>query len=272
MSNLNEGYLFVIGDVHGCVDELRELLEKCEERANGQPYKVGFIGDLIHKGDYPVAVIGEVIKLASFDKLAFIIKGNHEDLIQMSPKDETDRYCARVLADESINKFLVPAVSMDALGIKTLFIHGGLCRTSIELLDHIDKLDGVDNAREFFRNLSKKEAKKYERINRILRVNHNGKYEPFNATNIQPGNWHEWFVDKSNAPQGIRVVHGHEPYQEVAIYARPTSEGYRMTIGIDTGCVHGNMLTALVFHNGGLRNFIEVKAKRKYAPSLAPLS
>lgn len=274
MSNLNEGYLFVIGDVHGCVDELRELLALCEERANGQPYKVGFIGDLIHKGDYPVAVMSEVIKLASSDKLAFIVKGNHEDLIQMSPKDETDRYCARVLADESVNKYLVPAVSMDTLGIKTLFIHGGLCRTSIHLLDHIDKLDGVDNAREFFRNLPKKEAKKYQRINRIRRVNlDNGKYESFDATNIQPANWQEWFVDASKAQEGIRIVHGHEPYKEVEIRAHlPSTKGYKMTIGIDTGCVHGNMLTALVFHDGGLRNFIEVKAKRKYAPSLAPLA
>lgn len=275
MSNLNEGYLFVIGDVHSCVDELRELLALCEERANGQPYKIGFIGDLIHKGDYPVAVMSEVIKLASFGKLGFIIKGNHEDLIQMSPKDETDRYCARVLADESINKFLVPAVSMSmgGGGMKTVFVHGGLCRTSIKLLDHIDELDGVDNAREFFRNLPKKEAKKYDRINRIRRVDPgSGKFESFDATSIKPANWQEWFV-MNGKYGGVLVVHGHEPYQNVrTVSHRIPGIGSRMTIGVDTGCVHGNKLTAVVFHNGGLRNFIEVEAKRKYAPSLAPLA
>ena len=275
MSNLNEGYLFVIGDVHSCVDELKSLIEKCKEYAADKPYKFGFVGDLFHKGPYAVGVASVIINLAIFDRLAFIVKGNHEELVMHSPKNETDRYCGRVLADPEINKYLVPAISMNSGGNYHLFLHGGLCKTSISLLDHIDEIDGLDNAREFFKSLSNKDKKTYKRINRVIRVDQNGKFLGFNANDIQPGNWQEWFVRNCSAyifrgaSRTLRVVHGHEPCESINAVYSAYSNG--STFGIDTGCCHGNKLTALAFYDGDIDISFDVKAKEKYAPSLAPM-
>lgn len=273
MSNLNEGYLFVIGDVHSCVDELKSLIEKCKEHAADKPYKFGFVGDLFHKGPYAVGVASVIINLASFDRLAFIVKGNHEELVMHSPKNETDRYCGRVLTDPSINRYLVPAISMNAGNDnhhRTLFVHGGLCRTSIKLIDHVDKLNGLENAREFFESLSNKDKKMFKRINRVIRVDQNGKFKNFDANDIQPGNWQEWFVRNYKEPYyTLRVVHGHEPCESVNSVYSAYSNG--STFGIDTGCCHGNKLTALAFYNGDIDQFLFVKANERYASSLAPM-
>ena len=47
--------VLVVGDVHGCFEELRDLLEMaCDEREN--PFVV-FVGDMINKGPQSVAVL-----------------------------------------------------------------------------------------------------------------------------------------------------------------------------------------------------------------------
>ncbi|MBX3228170.1 MAG: metallophosphoesterase [Labilithrix sp.] len=65
-----------IGDVHGCLEELRELLRAVDYRAGED--RLVFVGDLVDRGPDPVGVVREVRALeARGDVLA--IMGNHEE-------------------------------------------------------------------------------------------------------------------------------------------------------------------------------------------------
>jgi len=53
-SLLGGGRLIIVGDVHGCVKELRELLDKAGY-VDGED-SVVLVGDLVDKGPYPLEV------------------------------------------------------------------------------------------------------------------------------------------------------------------------------------------------------------------------
>lgn len=78
MMDLNNIYpagtrYIVIGDVHGCYDELMELLEKMKYR-KGEDVII-FCGDLIDRGPK----IDEVLRFARTTPRVHSVKGNHED-------------------------------------------------------------------------------------------------------------------------------------------------------------------------------------------------
>lgn len=77
-------YVDIIGDVHGCLKELRLLLEKLGYRERGGVYRhsqgrvLVFVGDLCDRGPNSLGVISLVKRLV--DKgLAYHCKGNHDD-------------------------------------------------------------------------------------------------------------------------------------------------------------------------------------------------
>jgi hypothetical protein len=74
-SNLDVGKdakIIIVGDVHGCLDELKLLLVKCEYQKNID--KLVFVGDLVNKGPYSA----EVVKFVR-DIGASCVRGNHDD-------------------------------------------------------------------------------------------------------------------------------------------------------------------------------------------------
>ena len=60
----------VIGDVHGCSEELRSLLRACDHQASD---KVVFVGDLVAKGPDSRGVLAIVRELSAQSVL-----GNHD--------------------------------------------------------------------------------------------------------------------------------------------------------------------------------------------------
>lgn len=60
-----------IGDVHGCPDELKEMIEKLRTRSRD---RVIMLGDLINRGPAPAEVVRFV-----YNEGLECIKGNHED-------------------------------------------------------------------------------------------------------------------------------------------------------------------------------------------------
>ncbi len=64
----------VIGDVHGCIETLRALLEKVASLLNGEPYKLYFVGDLIDRGPSSDRVCDLVMA-----KGATCVLGGHEE-------------------------------------------------------------------------------------------------------------------------------------------------------------------------------------------------
>ena len=65
----------IIGDIHGCIDELKSLVSKIAITSNDELF---FIGDLIDKGPDSVAVVKYVYALSKKNKTILIL-GNHEE-------------------------------------------------------------------------------------------------------------------------------------------------------------------------------------------------
>ena len=70
---------YAIGDVHGHVDKLRKLIERCREHADSRPMRIVLIGDYIDRGPDSNGVIGELSGLQRSRPFEVIcLRGNHE--------------------------------------------------------------------------------------------------------------------------------------------------------------------------------------------------
>ncbi len=74
---MSEPRTFVVGDLHGCVEELERLLEALEP---GGADTVVFLGDYIDRGPSPRGVIDRLLRLRHEGPRCVFLRGNHEDM------------------------------------------------------------------------------------------------------------------------------------------------------------------------------------------------
>ncbi|MCX2696938.1 metallophosphoesterase family protein [Ochrobactrum chromiisoli] len=72
---------YAIGDVHGCADLLQKMLSTIEADADGEPYRVIFLGDIIDRGSNSRAAMELVCHTLDTLPGSFLIQGNHEELL-----------------------------------------------------------------------------------------------------------------------------------------------------------------------------------------------
>lgn len=73
---------YAVGDVHGCLDFLNEILARIEADAAGRPYRLVCLGDYIDRGPDSAGVIAHLMLLqARRPDRVVCLKGNHEDLM-----------------------------------------------------------------------------------------------------------------------------------------------------------------------------------------------
>ncbi|MFC1862835.1 metallophosphoesterase family protein [Thermodesulfobacteriota bacterium] len=70
--------VFIVGDIHGCLDMLRELIDKIEWRPKKD--RLIFLGDYVDRGRDPKGVIDFLLELKEESDLVQCLLGNHEDL------------------------------------------------------------------------------------------------------------------------------------------------------------------------------------------------
>ncbi|MCC7360357.1 MAG: metallophosphoesterase [Anaerolineales bacterium] len=233
----------LIGDVHGCFDELLLLLEQLGyhlgERVTPPPGRTAvFVGDLVDRGPRATAVLALVMGLAA-ESAALCVAGNHDNklLRQMQGRHvhlthglaesvaqlarETPEFRARVLA------FLGGLTSHYVLDSGRLVVaHGGLK----------ESLHGRDDlaVREF--SLYGATTGATDALGLPVRLN--------------------WAADYHGA---ALVVYGHTPVAE------PLWQNN--TVNLDTGCVFGGRLSALRYPE---RQIVAVPALRRYAEPRRP--
>lgn len=221
----------IIGDVHSCAEELQELITLAKQKY--PQHGLVFVGDLFDRGPDPVLVAKLLL-----DSNAYWVPGNHDlRLIKIKeghkPKeewlkpeyDETYKTIKLLteagLLDSVLNK--MPQQSQCIVGADTstlVVVHGGLA-------EH-------DSGR-FNRS--------------IQRRNQYGLLE-----DTQPGqaptrlDWQGMYVRNSGK---FPVVCGHAVV--------PRAEWRGNTIDIDTGCVYGGQLTALVWPE---KELLQVRAHK----------
>ena len=88
---MNDTITFAVGDVHGCHDRLRRLLELCADYAADRPYRLVMLGDYIDRGPDSAGVVGYLRALQSAAAHEIIcLRGNHEDLMLRAVDDDED--------------------------------------------------------------------------------------------------------------------------------------------------------------------------------------
>jgi serine/threonine protein phosphatase 1 len=198
--------IFIIGDIHGCLDMLKRMLEKIPWDPGGD--RLIFVGDYIDRGEDPKGVVEYILELEKCSSRIECLMGNHEaaflDYLEGKEKKlflmnggyqtlesyDTER--------EGPENHLVPKTHMD-------FYHS--LKSYLELEDyyvvHAGFKPGVPPEKQSFEDLI-------------------------------------WIRDPfifSAHDFGKRVIFGHTPFSEPLVLDNK--------IGLDTGAVYGNKLTCL---------------------------
>ncbi|PSR33900.1 MAG: polynucleotide kinase-phosphatase [Sulfobacillus benefaciens] len=247
----DHGPFDIIGDVHGCFDELHALVEKLGYHILQDPKgayqvrhpesrKLVFLGDLVDRGP-KIADVLRFVMDAVDSGTALCVPGNHESKLLRKLKglpvtvshglqetlDQLDR--ENDAFRERTKKFLDGLVSHYVLDSGRLIVaHAGLPETMHGR--------GSAKVREF-----------------ALYGETTGETDEFGLP-IR----YNWASDyRGNA----MVVYGHTPV--------PQPEWLNRTINIDTGCVFGGRLTALRYPENQL---VDEAARRVYTDPIRPLN
>lgn len=77
----SSGITYAIGDVHGCAELLQKMLTTIEADADGEQYRVIFLGDIIDRGPDSRAAMELVCRKLDALPGSYLIQGNHEELL-----------------------------------------------------------------------------------------------------------------------------------------------------------------------------------------------
>src|SRR5665213_4024688 len=236
----------IIGDVHGCFDELVELIRKLGHGVNETAFtvqpvngrKLVFVGDLVDRGPKVPQVL-KLVMNAVASGAALCVPGNHdaklmrklrgrevqvthglaESLAQLANEPEEFRKCVAEFIDDLVSHYVLD----DG---KLVVAHAGMKESM--------QGRGSGAVREF-----------------ALFGETTGETDEFGL----PVRYN-WAAEYRGTAM---VVYGHTPV--------PKPEWLNRTINIDTGCVFGGKLTALRYPE---KELISVPAKNTYAESRKP--
>jgi serine/threonine protein phosphatase 1 len=203
---MSEEKIFVIGDIHGCLEMLKRLVDKIEW--NPASDRLIFIGDYIDRGENSKGVVDFILKLKEDSTFIQCLIGNHEQMFI--------DYLSGVDSQSSL-------------------LNGGL--TTLRSYEEMRR--GKDNPLippshlDFFSSLlTMIELEHYYIV-------HAG-FQPHIEIEDQSLNDMIWIREEfiySDYNFGKLVIFGHTPFNSPLIM--------KNKIGIDTGAVFGNYLTCL---------------------------
>lgn len=251
--------LVVVGDVHGCKQELEELLRKVE--FNDKNDHLILAGDIIAKGPDSPGVVALAQKLG-----ASCVRGNHEDKVLLS------------IAESSEHHKIVPESDENPEGIPD--------NVEVES-SHSDK-----NLRKLVKQFSKAQINWLQQCPVILQVGkvphigevvvvHAGlvpgialeQQDPFQCMNMRTidlktrlpseGRDHTHWEKFWNHQQ--KKLAKHE--RTTVIYGHDAKRGLNVqkhSFGLDSNCVRGGQLTAMVIDASGNSKIVQVDCKTNY--------
>ncbi len=240
----------IIGDVHGCFDELVELLEELGYGISIQPEgdiivkppqgrKAVFVGDFVDRGPKVAEVLRLVMAMQKTDA-AICVPGNH------------DVKLVRALLGKKVNPTHGLAESLSQLEKESTEF-----KTQIaEFLDGLVSHCVLDNRKLVVAHAGMKAE---------LQGRASGRVREFALYGETTGETDEFGLPiRLNWTDEYRgaatVVYGHTPV--------PEPQWVNRTINIDTGCVFGGKLTALRYPE---KELVSVSAHRTYYEPTKPL-
>lgn len=220
---LMTGRLIAVGDIHGCHAEFAELLNQLELKAGD---RVVLLGDLVNRGPDSTKVIDLARSVGAVSLL-----GNHELRLLKFRKTGDRKY----MKEHDLETFdsLRPddwaylesmKLTFEEPELNTVFVHGG------------------------FMPGEPWQKQPSEVVTRIQVIDKEGRPRK-RADAPDAPSW----ADLWGGPPF--VVYGHTP--------RPDVYRLKWSLGIDTGCVMGGLLTAYILPE---RRILQVKARQRYYP------
>ena len=252
----------VIGDVHGCLDELQQLVEILKIQEEDE---VVFVGDLLDKGPDSLGVWRFVQDAKNFNQAKLIfVWGNHEDKHYRYLKNPSNfnQVSADLLVQQNFtqqDKDLFDAFVMYHYDPRfhLFVIHGGL-------LPNIKSISFFmyEKATEYYKgDLSNKKLRPFI-LNTKLRYLSKDHLHFVSLGQEKVGD--PFWAEIYDGCMG-KIVFGHEAFLE--------PQEFSHAIGVDTGCVYGNKLTAAVFEGDSkIPKYISVNSKQQYSQSKHPLT
>lgn len=250
----------VIGDIHGCISEFVDLLDIVDLRKDD---RLILLGDLIDRGPEPAEVVAVARSMR-----AECVMGNHEEKAlrwrrhEKKRRDYSTHYKnpMRGINQARLDQWnSIPDEHWDWISTWPQFVHindeyvgvhaGCMPDVAIE--------NQVPNELMRLRYVKCTEDSHGYVKHKMASLKPTGE-APDPKTGEKIVHWTELWSGPKN------VVYGHYVWDEVHF----KSVGEVLSIGIDTGCVHGGQLTALVFEqrpNGATNISVsQVKALKTY--------
>lgn len=206
----------VIGDVHGCGEELSKMFERLKRF--GRDCRIILIGDLLTKGPRPDLVVEEILAQERAGRRIELVCGNHEERALMALRRAGAHGEAKglpprlaemvdILADADL---LTEATELMVRAMQTPYLRGRNPQWTV-VHGGVDPLLGFERTPQRTRMTIK------------------------SATHEEDWWW------RYNGKDGLMVV-GHKPLSRPLILRRP--DGRAVVAAIDTGCVYGGFLSA----------------------------
>jgi protein phosphatase len=240
----------IIGDIHGCFDELVKLLEKLGYEISNQQdgetivkhpqgRKAVFVGDYVDRGPKVVEVLKLVMEMHKTG-VAICVPGNH------------DTKLARALRGKNVNPTHGLAESLAQLEKESEEFKTDIAEFVEDMVSHYV----FDNGKLVIAHAGMKKE---------LQGRASGRVREFALYGETTGETDEFGLPvRLNWAEEYRgdatVVYGHTPVAE--------PQWINRTINIDTGCVFGGKLTALRYPE---RELVSVPARQTYYEPAKPL-
>ncbi|KAE8152023.1 hypothetical protein BDV25DRAFT_128318 [Aspergillus avenaceus] len=251
--------LIFIGDVHGCKIELDKLLEEVD--FNPENDHLIFAGDMINKGPDSLGVVDLAREYS-----ASCVRGNHEDrvlnlrhnmisantLVDSSLDDENlhrgqytkERKLAREMSDEQADWLDTCPVVLNVGQVKGIgqvaVAHAGLS-PSVDL-DRQDPYSVMNMLTVDLKTHVPSASRKGTKWTKLFNKHQELLYSSLHNTVEDPES------------MLTTVIYGHDPKSGLSLKT--------YTKGLDTGCIKGGKLTALVVEDGGKQKTVQVKCNK----------
>lgn len=240
----------VVGDVHGCLTELRTLVEKVGYRKDIDRLIVA--GDIVDRGPDSAGCIRYLMDISAESVMGnhdnkLLRRWNHIDRARNNPK-----YINPMRPSEDQERTISQLGELERGWLASLPYHIFLPEYNT-VVCHAGMTPGIPLERQKAETLM------------MLRFidDDSGKMVGMVMPGYkQPENSHYW-AERWNGDHDVIFGHNVVSFDDIAIWR---NDGGR-AIGIDTGCVFGGRLTALVLNKDGNHEGVQVSAKMAYAES-----
>lgn len=254
----------LVGDVHGCIQELEQLMADVGLTDDDT---ICYLGDLVDKGPYAgsaavVRFVRQQLESRQIGKTV-VVTGNHEEKhlkfrrhyklfkeqgkpVPMKRTDELFGITA-LLSEQDI-AFLdtVPVLYHKIPEHDALVVHAGV-PPSVTFLPPLAEIQQMPRSKR----------DKYEQLLRVRYVNPSGWMVSLGDEKDEDRYWADVYQGELG-----HVYFGHQPFHML-----DQPKQFKHATGIDLGAVFGNYLCAAILEVGQPVRYLTVKARSKYAPT-----